>query len=66
VDPLSSQPIEVSWIDLAVIVVYLVGIVIAGVYLTRLASRNIDSYFLGGRSMPWWLLGISAPPHTST
>ena len=23
------------------------------------ASRNTSEYFLGGRSMPWWLLGIS-------
>jgi len=58
-DPLSSQAIDVSRIDLAIIGVYLVGIVLAGVYLTRLASRNIDSYFLGGRKMPWWLLGLS-------
>ena len=58
-DPLSSEVISVGRLDLLIIAVYLVGIVIAGVYLTRLASRNIDSYFLGGRQMPWWLLGIS-------
>ena len=23
------------------------------------ASKNTSEYFLGGRSMPWWLLGIS-------
>ena len=58
-DPLTLESITVSRIDLAVIAVYLVAIVVAGVYLTRLASRDIDSYFLGGRRMPWWLLGIS-------
>jgi len=58
-DPLSLEPITVGRIDLTVIAVYLVVIVLAGVYLTRLASRNIDSYFLGGRNMPWWLLGLS-------
>ena len=51
--------ISVHWIDLAVIGAYIVFILAAGVYLTRLASRNIDSYFLGGRQLPWWLLGLS-------
>ncbi|MHC4085367.1 MAG: sodium:solute symporter family transporter [Planctomycetota bacterium] len=47
------------WMDLVIIGFYLVAILIAGIYLTRLASRNIDSYFLGGRQIPWWLLGLS-------
>ena len=58
-DPLSELSISVHKVDLAILIVYLIGIVLAGVYLTRLASRNIDSYFLGGRSLPWWLLGMS-------
>jgi Na+/proline symporter len=51
--------IRVAPLDLAIIVIYLVGILLAGLYLTRLASRGIDSYFLGGRQLPWWLLGLS-------
>ncbi len=58
-DPLRELSITVSGIDLGVIAIYLVGIVLAGVVMTRMASRNIDSYFLGGRKMPWWLLGLS-------
>jgi SSS family solute:Na+ symporter len=46
-------------IDQAVIVVYLIVVVGTGVVLSRRASRNLDSYFLGGRSVPWYLLGIS-------
>jgi solute:Na+ symporter, SSS family len=30
-----------------------------GIYVTRRASKNFDSYFLGSKSMPWWLLGVS-------
>ena len=44
---------------MAIIGLYLVGIVVAGVLLTRRASRDIDSYFLGGRRIPWWLVGLS-------
>jgi SSS family solute:Na+ symporter len=58
-DPLAKSSISIHGVDLTILVVYLVGIVLAGVYLTRLASRDVDSYFLGGRRMPWWLLGLS-------
>ncbi|MEL6535333.1 MAG: sodium:solute symporter family protein [Bacteroidota bacterium] len=30
-----------------------------GLYFSKRASRNVDSFFLGGRNMPWWLAGIS-------
>jgi solute:Na+ symporter, SSS family len=58
-DPLSSQVITVGGIDLAIIAVYLVVVLVAGLLLTRMASADIDSYFLGGHRMPWWLLGVS-------
>ena len=46
-------------IDQAIILVYLVLVVAIGVVLTRRASQDLDNYFLGGRSIPWYLLGIS-------
>jgi len=46
-------------IDLAIIIVYVVAVVIAGLVLSKRASRNLDSYFLGGKSVPWYMLGIS-------
>ncbi len=30
-----------------------------GVYLQRKASASLEDYFLGGRSLPWWALGLS-------
>ncbi|MHC4799599.1 MAG: sodium:solute symporter family transporter, partial [Planctomycetota bacterium] len=58
-DTLQFTRISVHWIDLAVVVIYILGILIAGVYLTRAASRGINSYFLGDRQLSWWLLGLS-------
>ena len=58
-DQLNTDLISVHVWDLLIIGIYLAAIVISGTYLTRLASRDIDSYFLGGRRIPWWLLGIS-------
>jgi Na+/proline symporter len=46
-------------IDLAILVGYFVGVVLLGVLLSRRAAKNLDSYFLGGRSLPWYLLGVS-------
>lgn len=30
-----------------------------GVYLQKKASASMEDYFIGGRSLPWWALGIS-------
>ncbi len=30
-----------------------------GLWCSRSAGRNSDEFFLSGRNMPWWLLGIS-------
>ncbi len=46
-------------LDLAVILAYLLGMAALGIYLQRRGSSSMDSYFLGERGMPWWLLGIS-------
>ena len=45
--------------DYTIVVVYLAAIVLVGHYLEKRASTGIDSYFLGGRTMPWWALGAS-------
>ncbi len=50
---------QLSAIDIGIIVIYLVVTVIAGLILTKFASRNIDSYFLGGKSIPWYFLGVA-------
>jgi solute:Na+ symporter, SSS family len=46
-------------IDQLIILVYLVLVIAAGVVFSRRASESLDAYFLGGRSMPWYLLGVS-------
>jgi Na+/proline symporter len=33
---------------------------ILGFYFTRRASKNMESYFIAGRKLPWWVLGFSA------
>ncbi len=45
--------------DYVVIVVYFLLLIGLGAYLARKASRSIEDYFLAGRTMPWWALGVS-------
>lgn len=46
-------------VDYAVIIFYLIFTTVVGMILTRRASKSLDHYFLGNRSLPWWLLGIA-------
>ena len=46
-------------LDLIIIFSYLIGTVLIGFWLSRRASNNINSYFLGGNQLPWYVLGVS-------
>jgi len=46
-------------IDLGIILLYLVATIFIGYWVSKRASKNIQSYFLGGNTLPWYLLGIS-------
>jgi solute:Na+ symporter, SSS family len=46
-------------IDWAIVALFLAGSLAVGVWASRRASRDAESYFLSGRRMPWWLLGFS-------
>ena len=50
---------QLHTIDIAIIVCYIVLTIGIGLYLYRRAARNLDSYFLGENTMPWYILGIS-------
>jgi SSS family solute:Na+ symporter len=46
-------------VDLAIIGVYLFLMALVGFAVRRRATRKIDSYFLGDRNVPWWMLGLA-------
>ncbi len=50
---------HIHWIDISIIIVYLVTTISIGFILKRRAARDLDSYFLGGKTLPWYMLGIS-------
>jgi len=46
------------YIDLAVILTYLIGITWFGARFRR-GQKNLRDYFLGGRTAPWWAISLS-------
>src|SRR5579864_21862 len=46
------------YIDLAVILVYLIAITWFGARF-RQSQKNLRDYFLGGRNAPWWAISLS-------
>lgn len=46
-------------IDLIIIGVYVLVTLAIGFYISKRASRNIQNYFLGGNTIPWYYLGLS-------
>jgi Na+/proline symporter len=50
---------ELYSIDIAIIFTYLILTVLLGFWISKRASKDLDSYFLGGKSLPWYILGIS-------
>ena len=46
-------------IDLAIIVVYLALMSLVGWWVAKKASRSAESYFLAGKSLPWWIIGVA-------
>ena len=51
------MPLElIDWFFLAFFVAVSLAV---GIWASRRAGRDSSSYFLSGRNMPWWLLGIS-------
>ena len=46
-------------IDWIIILIFFAIVLSIGWYASRTAGQNTDQFFLGGRAMPWWLLGIS-------
>lgn len=49
--------ISIGWIDISIVVLYLIFIIWWG--LRHGKSSDAGSYFLAGRSMPWWIVGLS-------
>jgi SSS family transporter len=50
---------HIHTIDLIIIVAFVAFSMGAGVILSRRATKDMEHFFVTGRSLPWWLAGVS-------
>jgi Na+/proline symporter len=50
---------KLELVDWSIIFVFFIITLLIGLWSSRTAGENPDEFFLSGRNMPWWLLGIS-------
>ncbi|WP_430812267.1 MULTISPECIES: sodium:solute symporter family protein [unclassified Carboxylicivirga] len=46
-------------LDFAIILTYLLSTIVIGLVLKRRAQNDMSSYLLGGKKLPWYMLGLS-------
>lgn len=51
--------ITLTSIDWTILVAFFAVVLLIGYIASRSAGKDTSEFFLGGRGMPWWLLGIS-------
>lgn len=50
---------QLSILDSAIVLAYIVGTLAVGFMVSRHVSKNMRSYFLGGNKLSWRMLGLS-------
>jgi solute:Na+ symporter, SSS family len=50
---------NISLIDWGIIAAFFIISMLIGVFASRTAGASAKEFFLSGRNMPWWLLGVS-------
>ena len=50
---------KLEFIDWTIIIGFFLVTLLIGLWSSKTAGKSVNSFFLSGRSMPWWLLGVS-------
>ena len=50
---------NLSYLDIGILIGYLILTIFIGFWISKRASQNMESYFLGGKTIPWFMLGLS-------
>jgi len=51
--------LQLHLIDILIIVAYIAVVIFIGWLISKRASKDLSAYFLGGRSLPWYVIGTS-------
>ena len=50
---------RLTTIDIAIVLLYLASMLLIGWYFKKKARQSKESYLMGGKSLPWYMLGLS-------
>lgn len=50
---------KLQFLDIAIICTYLVGMLMLGWFMRKKARQSKENYLMGGKKLPWYLLGLS-------
>ena len=51
--------VELTTVDYIIIITFFATTLSIGVWVSKQSGKNSTEFFLSGRTMPWWLLGVS-------
>ncbi|MEP5338744.1 MAG: sodium:solute symporter family protein [Algibacter sp.] len=51
--------VSLSTLDYTLIILFFTITLSIGIYVSKKSGKNASEFFLSGRTMPWWLLGVS-------
>ena len=46
-------------LDLFIIAAYMILMIAVGWRVSKMAAKDSESYFLAGKSLPWWIIGVA-------
>lgn len=50
---------QIAFLDVVIIAIYIILTIGVGIWISKRASKGLDSYFLGGNTIKWYYLGLS-------
>jgi len=50
---------KLQFIDIAIILTYLIGMLLLGWFMRKKARQSNENYLMGGKKLPWYMLGLS-------
>lgn len=50
---------KLQLLDILIVIAYLATMVFIGIYMRKKARENKESYLMGGKKLPWYMLGLS-------
>jgi solute:Na+ symporter, SSS family len=50
---------KLTGIDISIVIVYLITMLMIGWFMRKKARQNKESYLMGGKTLPWYMLGLS-------